>query len=180
MIGATRLAPATMCSPALHRISTGWVPRPRRYPVPADGVGHYLWLTRPDELRASMNASQPATILIVDGQVLFRAGLRATLAIDSGLSVVGDADDGESALKTVIAETPDIARGSSRRHVTGQSQWRAKRRFLGGAAVAVAVRMRDDSSAAISVRNDRPIGARASHSRKSGSCRAIWPNDQPA
>src|ERR1019366_9166660 len=55
-----------------------------------------------------VNASQPTTILIVDGQVLFRAGLRATLAIDSRLSVVGEADDGESALQTVIAETPDI------------------------------------------------------------------------
>jgi DNA-binding NarL/FixJ family response regulator len=55
-----------------------------------------------------VNASQPATILIVDTQVLFRAGLRATLAVDSGLSVVGEADDSESALETVIAETPDI------------------------------------------------------------------------
>src|ERR1035437_8528154 len=55
-----------------------------------------------------MTASQAATILIVDAQVLFRAGLRATLAVDSRLSVVGEADDGESALQAVIAETPDI------------------------------------------------------------------------
>jgi DNA-binding NarL/FixJ family response regulator len=55
-----------------------------------------------------VNASQPATILIVDTQVLFRAGLRATLAGDPRFSVVGEADDGESALQAVIAETPDI------------------------------------------------------------------------
>ena len=51
-----------------------------------------------------MKASQPATILIVDAQVLFRAGLRAMLAVDARLSVVGEADDGESALQAVLTE----------------------------------------------------------------------------
>jgi len=54
-----------------------------------------------------VNAFQPATILIVDGQVLFRAGLRATLAVDSRFSV-GEADDSESALQAVVSETPDV------------------------------------------------------------------------
>ena len=54
-----------------------------------------------------MTASQPATILIVDAQVLFRAGLRATLAVDSRFSV-GEADDSESALQAVVSETPDV------------------------------------------------------------------------
>jgi DNA-binding NarL/FixJ family response regulator len=57
---------------------------------------------------SSMNAFQPAAILIVDAQVLFRAGLQAKLAPDSGLSVVGEADDGESALTAVMTATPDI------------------------------------------------------------------------
>jgi two-component system response regulator DegU len=55
-----------------------------------------------------MDASQPATILIVDAQVLFRAGLRVTLAVDSRLAVVGEAADGESALEAVISQTPDV------------------------------------------------------------------------
>ena len=55
-----------------------------------------------------MKASQPATILIVDAQVLFRAGLRAMLAVDARLSVVGEADDGESALTAVMTAAPDI------------------------------------------------------------------------
>ena len=55
-----------------------------------------------------MKASQPATILIVDAQVLFRAGLRAMLAGDARLSVVGEADDGESALTAVLTAAPDI------------------------------------------------------------------------
>lgn len=55
-----------------------------------------------------MKASETVTILIVDAQVLFRAGLRATLAVDSRLSVTGEADDSESALKAVMTEAPDI------------------------------------------------------------------------
>jgi DNA-binding NarL/FixJ family response regulator len=55
-----------------------------------------------------MKASQPATILIVDAQVLFRAGLRAMLAVDARLSLIGEADGGASALKAVMSEAPDI------------------------------------------------------------------------
>jgi DNA-binding NarL/FixJ family response regulator len=55
-----------------------------------------------------MIASQAATILIVDAQVLFRAGLRATLALDTRLSVTGEAEDGASALSAVMTEAPDL------------------------------------------------------------------------
>jgi DNA-binding NarL/FixJ family response regulator len=93
-------------APDLYRLGspTPTVPGARCW---IDGVGRHLWLRRPDELRASMNASQPSTILIVDAQVFFRAGLRATLAVDSRFSV-GEADDSESALQAVISETPDV------------------------------------------------------------------------
>ena len=55
-----------------------------------------------------MKAPQAATILIVDGQTLFRAGLRATLAADPSLAVTDEADDGETALALVMAAAPDI------------------------------------------------------------------------
>ena len=55
-----------------------------------------------------MQAHHPASILIVNSEVLFRSGLRAALAHDPGLSVVGEAGDAETALGIVLAETPDI------------------------------------------------------------------------
>jgi len=53
-------------------------------------------------------ASQPATILIVDAQVLFRAGLRTMLAVDARLTVVGEAGDAVAALNAALHEAPDI------------------------------------------------------------------------
>jgi DNA-binding NarL/FixJ family response regulator len=55
-----------------------------------------------------MKASQAATILIVDTQTAFRAGLRATLATDTGLAVTGEVNDGEAALAAVLTAAPDI------------------------------------------------------------------------
>jgi DNA-binding NarL/FixJ family response regulator len=47
-------------------------------------------------------------ILIVDDQALFREGLRTLLSVQAGLEVVGEAGNGEEALRLADAEKPDI------------------------------------------------------------------------
>jgi len=48
------------------------------------------------------------TIVVVDDDPLVRTGLRLILAADPELEVVGEADDGDTALRTVQQVTPDI------------------------------------------------------------------------
>jgi DNA-binding NarL/FixJ family response regulator len=47
-------------------------------------------------------------VLLVDDQPLFRDGLRAVLGADPELQVVGEAADGEAALRLVETERPDV------------------------------------------------------------------------
>jgi DNA-binding NarL/FixJ family response regulator len=47
-------------------------------------------------------------ICIADDQALVRSGFRALLALFEGLSVIAEAEDGEAAVQTVIAEKPDV------------------------------------------------------------------------
>ncbi|MEU8242602.1 response regulator transcription factor [Actinoplanes missouriensis] len=53
-----------------------------------------------------MNAA--VRVLIVDDQELVRAGLRALLERDTGLTVVGEAADGAAAVAVAAAERPDV------------------------------------------------------------------------
>ena len=57
-----------------------------------------------------MNATEPATlaIVIVDDQLLLRAGFRKLLDGEDGLEVVGDAADGQEALDLVERLRPDV------------------------------------------------------------------------
>jgi len=48
------------------------------------------------------------SLLIVDDQALFREGLRTLLAIQPGLKVVGEAGNGEEALRLAASLKPDV------------------------------------------------------------------------
>ncbi|MEU4382053.1 response regulator transcription factor [Micromonospora echinofusca] len=47
-------------------------------------------------------------VVLADDQLLVRAGFRALLAVEPDITVVGEADDGASALATVVATVPDV------------------------------------------------------------------------
>lgn len=53
-------------------------------------------------------ATQPVRVLLVDDHELVRTGLRAMLAGDSGISVVGDAGTGASAITQARGLDPDV------------------------------------------------------------------------
>ncbi|MFL0361219.1 response regulator [Curtobacterium flaccumfaciens] len=50
----------------------------------------------------------PVTVLLVDDQVLIRAGLRALLDAEPGMAVVGEAGDGDAAVEAARALRPDV------------------------------------------------------------------------
>lgn len=47
-------------------------------------------------------------VVLVDDQVLIRAGLRALVDAEPGMTVVGEAGDGDAAVETVRRERPDV------------------------------------------------------------------------
>jgi DNA-binding NarL/FixJ family response regulator len=66
---------------------------------------------------ATVTATQPGSstpplqhirILLVDDQALFRAGLRTLLSVQPGFEVVGEAENGEEALRLAQALCPDV------------------------------------------------------------------------
>jgi DNA-binding NarL/FixJ family response regulator len=50
----------------------------------------------------------PIRLLIVDDQALFREGLRTLLSVQPGVEVVGEAGNGEEALRRAAALQPDV------------------------------------------------------------------------
>jgi DNA-binding NarL/FixJ family response regulator len=50
----------------------------------------------------------PIRVVLVDDQVLVRAGLRALVEAEPGMTVVGEAGDGDAAVEAVRRERPDV------------------------------------------------------------------------
>jgi DNA-binding NarL/FixJ family response regulator len=55
-----------------------------------------------------MDAGQPIRILLADDQVLFREGLRTLLSVQTDFVVVGEAGNGEEALRLARELCPDV------------------------------------------------------------------------
>ena len=55
-----------------------------------------------------MTTTDPVRVLLVDDQALLRAGFRALLDSDPGIAVVGEAADGEAAVRLALATRPDV------------------------------------------------------------------------
>jgi two-component system, LytTR family, response regulator len=55
-----------------------------------------------------MPQTPPIRTLIVDDEPLAREGLRVRLARESGVEIVGEAIDGDSAIEPIQAQTPDL------------------------------------------------------------------------
>ena len=51
---------------------------------------------------------KPIRVLLVDDQALFRAGCRTVLSVHEGIEIVGEAANGEEALRRVQALKPDV------------------------------------------------------------------------
>ena len=51
---------------------------------------------------------KPLRILIVDDHLVVRMGLSALISLEPGMSVVGEAEDGEGALELVEKLHPDV------------------------------------------------------------------------
>ena len=51
---------------------------------------------------------KPLRILIVDDHLVVRMGLSALISLEPGMTVVGEAEDGESALELVRRQHPDV------------------------------------------------------------------------
>jgi DNA-binding NarL/FixJ family response regulator len=54
------------------------------------------------------DAGRPVRVLIVDDQALVRLGFRMVLEAEPDLHVVGEAGDGESAVRLAVAASPDV------------------------------------------------------------------------
>jgi DNA-binding NarL/FixJ family response regulator len=53
--------------------------------------------------------SKAIRILIADDHPIFRRGLRQMIEADPLLQVVAEADDGESALRSILEHQPDVS-----------------------------------------------------------------------
>jgi DNA-binding NarL/FixJ family response regulator len=55
-----------------------------------------------------MTAERPIRVLIVDDHPLMRAGIRGEINAQQDMTVVAEAEDGESALSLFRAHRPDV------------------------------------------------------------------------
>ena len=76
--------------------STSRLPRPRRLPVILAGEA------------GKLSAGRRVRVMIADGHPIMRDGLREVLGRADDLEVVGEAADGETAVKLAASTQPDI------------------------------------------------------------------------
>jgi DNA-binding NarL/FixJ family response regulator len=71
------------------------------------------------------------SVLLVDDQRLMRQGLRVLLELEPGIEVVGEADDGASALEAYAAHPPDVVLMDIRMPGTDgvEATWRLRERW---------------------------------------------------
>jgi DNA-binding NarL/FixJ family response regulator len=62
----------------------------------------------PDTTSLPTARTEPIRVVLVDDQVLVRAGLRALVEAEPGMTVVGEAGDGDAAVDLVRRERPDV------------------------------------------------------------------------
>ena len=55
-----------------------------------------------------MNHSEKIKLVLIDDHALFREGLKSIFASENDITVVGEADDGDTGLKIINATQPDI------------------------------------------------------------------------
>jgi len=87
----------------------------------------------------------PIRILLVDDQSLFREGLRTLLSVQSGFEVVGEAANGEEAIRLAVALHPDVVLMDIRMSMMdGVAATRKLRSILPGCHVIVLTTFDDD------------------------------------
>ena len=91
--------------------------------------------------------ARPIRVVVVDDHPMFRNGLRAMVDDAEGLELVGEAEDGESAVAVCEAQQPDVVLMDI--HMPGTSGVEATRRLTAGdrgIAVLVLTMLEDDTS----------------------------------
>jgi NarL family two-component system response regulator LiaR len=61
-----------------------------------------------DDVGRDEEIREPIRVLVVDDHVIVRRGIRALLATEEGIEVVGEAQDGQDALERIGAVRPDV------------------------------------------------------------------------
>lgn len=65
-------------------------------------------MTRDIDPATAAPTTAPIRVVLADDQVLVRAGLRALVDAEPGMTVVGEAGDGDAAVQVVTRERPDV------------------------------------------------------------------------